>query len=70
MSFTIDKLIHGYKIMIENTYSTHNKGNSVVAEKSIRTLINKIHKYLTSVTKRKYIDKLDGILNKKNQYVL
>ena len=30
-------------------YSTHNKGKSVVAERSIRTLKNKIYKYMTAI---------------------
>ena len=47
-------------------YSTHNKGKSVVAERFIRTLKNKIYKYMTSVLKNVYIDKLDGIVNKYN----
>ena len=32
-------------------YSTHNEGKSVVAERFIRTLKNKIDKHLTSVSK-------------------
>ena len=32
-------------------YSTHNEGKSVVAERFIRTLKNKIYKYMTSVQK-------------------
>ena len=32
-------------------YSTHNEGKSAVAERFIRTLKNKIYKYLTSVSK-------------------
>ena len=32
-------------------YSTHNKGKSVVAERFIRTLKNKIYKYMTSISK-------------------
>ena len=32
-------------------YSTHNEGKSAVAERFIRTLRNKIYKYLTSVSK-------------------
>ena len=47
-------------------YSTHNEGKSVVAERFIRTLKNKIHKYMTSVSKNAYIDKLDDIVNKYN----
>ena len=32
-------------------YSTHNEGKSVVAERFIRTLKNRIYKYLTSISK-------------------
>ena len=47
-------------------YSTHNKEKSVVAEKFIRTLKNKIHKYMTSISKNVHIDKLDYIFNEYN----
>ena len=47
-------------------YSTHNEGKSAVAERFIRTLKNKIYKYMTSVLKNVYIDKLDDIANKYN----
>ena len=47
-------------------YSTHNEGKSVVAERFIGTLRNKIYKYMTSVPKIAYIDKLDDIVNKYN----
>ena len=40
-------------------------GKSVV-ERFIRTLENKIYKYLTSVSKNVYIDKLDDIVNEYN----
>ena len=40
-------------------YSIHNEGKSVVAERFIRTLNNKIYKYMTSVSKNVYINKLD-----------
>ena len=46
-------------------YSTHNEGKSVVAERFIRTL-NKIYKYMTSISKNVNIDKLDDIVNKCN----
>ena len=36
--------------------STHNIGKSVITEKFIRTLKNKIYKYMTSVSKNVYID--------------
>ena len=42
-------------------YSSPNKGKSVAAERCVRTLKNKIHKYITSVPKNVYIDKLDDI---------
>ena len=47
-------------------YSTHNEGKSVIAERFIRTLKNKIYKYMTSISKNVYIDKLDEIVNKYN----
>ena len=45
-------------------YSTFNEGKSVVAERFIRTLSNKIYKYMTFPTKNVYIHKLDYIFNK------
>ena len=39
-------------------HSTHNEKKSVVAEGFIRTIKNKIYKYLTSVSKSVYIEKL------------
>ena len=47
-------------------YSTHNDGKSFIAERFIRTLKNKIYKYMTSVSKNVYIDKLDDIVDKYN----
>ena len=47
-------------------YSAHNEGKSVVAERLIRTLKNKISKYRTSMSKNVYIYKLDYIVNKYN----
>ena len=46
-------------------YSTHNEGKSVVAERLIRTLKNKVYKYMISASKNVYIDKLDDIVNNK-----
>ena len=37
-------------------YSRHNEGKSVVAERFIRTIKNKIYKYMTSISKNVYID--------------
>ena len=47
-------------------YSPHNEGKSVIAEKFIRTLKHKIQKYMTSISKNMYIDKLDHRVNKYN----
>ena len=47
-------------------YSIHNEGKSVVAERFIRTLKTKIYKYMTSISKNVYIDKLDDIVNEYN----
>ena len=48
------------------TYSTHNEGKSVVAEKFITALKNKIYKSMISISKNVYIDKLDDIVNEYN----
>ena len=45
-------------------YSIHNEGNPFVSERFIRILKNEIYKYIISVSKKIYIDKLDGIVNK------
>ena len=47
-------------------YSTYNEGKSVVAERFIRTIKNKINKHMTSISKNVYIDKLDDIENEYN----
>ena len=47
-------------------YSIHNEGKSVVAERFIRTLKTKIYKYMTSVSKNVYINKLDDIVDEYN----
>ena len=47
-------------------YSTHNEGKSVVAERFIRTLKSKIYKYMTSISKNVYIDKLDNTVDEYN----
>ena len=43
-------------------YSTNNKEVSVVAERITRTLKNSIYKYMASISKNVYVDKLDHIL--------
>ena len=47
-------------------YSTHNEGKSVVAEKIIRTLKNKIYKYMTSMSENLHINKLDDVVYEYN----
>ena len=47
-------------------YSTFNEGKSVVAERFIRTLKNKIFKHMTAISKNAYVDVLDDIVNKYN----
>ena len=42
------------------------KGKSVAAERFIRTLKNKIYKYMAAISKNVYIDKLDNIINEYN----
>ena len=47
-------------------YSRNNEGKSVVAERFIRTLKSKMYKYMNSISKNVYIDKLNAIVNKYN----
>ena len=57
------------KINIIEMYSTYNEGKSVVAERFIRALENKIFKYMTAVSKNVYFDVLDDIVDKYNNTV-
>ena len=50
-------------------YPTFNEGKSVVAERFIGTLKNKIHKHMTTISKNVYIDVLNDIVNKYNNTV-
>ena len=50
-------------------YSTFNEGKSVVAERFIRTLKNKIFKHMTVISKNVYFDVLDDIVNEYNNTV-
>ena len=52
------------KINNIDMYSTYNEGKSVVAERFIRTLKNKIFKHMTAISKNVYFDLLDDIVNK------
>ena len=47
-------------------YSTHNEGKSVVAERFIRILKNKIYKHMAAVSKNVYFDVLNDIVDKYN----
>ena len=49
-----------------NMYSMYNEGKSVVAEKFIRTLKNKLNKHMTATGKNVYYDVLDDVVNKYN----
>ena len=50
-------------------YSTFNESKSLVAERFIKTLKNKIFKHMTAISKNVYIDVLDDIVNKYNNTV-
>ena len=58
-------------LKINNTemYSTYNEGKSVVAERFIRIMKNKIFKHMTVISKSVYYDVLDDIVNKYNNTV-
>ena len=47
-------------------YSIHNEGKSVIAERFIRTLKNKIYRYMTTISKNVFIDNLDDIVDEYN----
>ena len=64
--FTIDQWSHWLRGNDIEIYSTHNKGKFVVAERFIRTLKNKIYKYMTSISKNVFIEELYDIVNKYN----
>ena len=49
-------------------YLTYNEGKSV-AERFIKTLKNKIFKYMTDISKNVYFDVLDDIVDKYNNTV-
>ena len=47
-------------------YSTYNEGKSVVAERLIKTLKNKIYKHMTTIGKNVYYDVLNDIVDEYN----
>ena len=49
-----------------NMYSTYNEGKSVVAERFIRTLKNKLYNHMTATGKNVYYNVLDDVVNKYN----
>ena len=51
------------------TYSKYNEGKSVIAERFIRTLENKIVKHMTLISKNVYFDVFVKIVNKYNNTV-
>ena len=57
------------KIKNIEMYSTYNGEKSVVAERFIRSLKNKIFKHMTAISKNVYFDVLDDIVNKYNNTV-
>ena len=50
-------------------YSPFNEGKSVVSERFIKTLKNKIFKDMTAISKNVYFDVLDDIVNKYNNTI-
>ena len=49
-----------------NMYSTYNEDKSVVAERFIRTLKNRLYKHMKATGKNVYYDVLDDVVNKYN----
>ena len=47
-------------------YLTYNEGKSVVAERFIRTSKKKVYKYMISISKNVFINKVDDIAQKYN----
>ena len=56
--FCIKTLKWGLPDNMIKMYSMYNEQKSLVAERFIRTLKNKIYKYMTSISKNVYVDKL------------
>ena len=53
-----------------NMHSTYNERKSVVAERFIRTLKNKLYKHMTATGKNLYYDVLDDVVNKYNNTIV
>ena len=50
-------------------YSTNNEGKSVVAERFIKTLKNKIYKHMTTIGKNVYFNNLDDTVKDYNNTI-
>ena len=50
-------------------YSTNNEGKSVVAERFIKNLINKIYKHMAAIGKNVYFNDLDDIVKDYNNTI-
>ena len=50
-------------------YSTYNEGKSVVAERFVRTLKDKIYKHMTAISKNVCVHVLHDIVNKYNNRI-
>ena len=48
-------------------YLTYNEGKSVVAERFIRNLKNRIYKYMSSISNNMYTNKLNDVSNKNSK---
>ena len=66
MNFTIINSGVSLKEYEVEMYSAQNEGKSVVAERFIRTLKNKIYKHMTFIGENVYFNDLDDIVNKYN----
>ena len=51
-------------------YSIYSEEKSVITERFIKTLKNKIYKYMTSISKNVYVDNLADVVNKYNKTYL
>ena len=69
VNFTITNLKKFLKENDIEMYSTHNEGKSVVAERFIKTLKNKIYKHMTIISKNVYFDVLDDIVKDYNNTI-
>ena len=65
----ISRIKRFFEINSIEMYLTYNEGKSVVVERFIRTMKNKIFKHMTAVSKNVFFDLLDDIVNKYNHTV-